>query len=71
MPVASLTFQLPDESREHIECVHAGEAWSTLNSIENQLHRWNRGKTDEAMSAEHVLDLVLEEVRETLRRFDR
>lgn len=70
MPAASLSFNLPEDSREHIEAVHAGEAWNTLNSIENQIHRYNRGKGSEAVTAEHMLDFVLAEVRETLRRFD-
>ncbi len=36
---ATLEFQLPDEREEHIRAVHAGDAWATLDDIDQELRR--------------------------------
>lgn len=34
---ASIDFNLPEESREHLEALHANEAWRTLSDLDYKL----------------------------------
>lgn len=66
MPTASLVFQLPEENREHMEHVHAGDAWAALVEIDRSVRQYFKHSTD-VVTPEHVLDLVRKSAADALR----
>jgi hypothetical protein len=66
---ASLDFNLPEESREHLEAIHANEAWRTLSNLDYKL----RTIVKHGHNYEKVEDLAKElrdEINETLSLVD-
>lgn len=64
---ATLEFTLPEETTEHLQAVHAGEAWAMLREIDQRLRNGTKygelPPTAEALAAQ-----LREEMSDVLER---
>ena len=63
MPIAKLTFKLPDESSEHILALRGGEFFCALEDIKKEIrshHKYESPKTTKELLAniENILNEV-------------
>jgi hypothetical protein len=58
MPQATLTFNLPDDSIEHLQAVHAGAAFAALHELDQEMRLIYKHGTQDS----------IEDVMERLRR---
>ena len=66
---ATIDFSLPEETYEHLQAVHAHEAWRTLSDLDNKL----RNIVKHGHKYESVEQLAIElrnEINETLSLVD-
>jgi hypothetical protein len=66
---ATIDFSLPEETYEHLQAVHAHEAWKTLSDLDNKL----RNIVKHGHKYESVEQLAIElrnELNETLSLVD-
>ena len=64
---AILEFILPDETAEHLQAVHAGEAWAMLHEINQRLR--NGVKYGELpLTAEALAEQLREQMSDVLER---
>jgi len=66
---ASLNFILPEETREHLQAVHAYEAWRTLSDLDYKLRNIvKHGHKYE--SVEQLAEDIRNEINEALSLVD-
>lgn len=64
---AVLEFTLPEETTEHLQAVHAGEAWAMLRQIDQRLRNGVKyGELPETVEA--LAEELRQEMSETLER---
>jgi hypothetical protein len=62
---ATLEFNLPEDSAEHLRAVHAGAAWSALYELDNRLRNLLKYGTVKESSFEQELSEIRREINET------
>ena len=67
---ATIEFQLPDESNEHLRAIHAGEAWSALYDIDNILRNLLKHGDYRYKTVEELATAIREEARVALDKID-
>jgi len=67
---ATLEFNLPEESNEHLRAIHVGEAWSTLYDIDNMLRNMLKYGDDRYKTVEELAQAIREEARYALDKID-
>jgi len=67
---ATLEFNLPEETNEHLRAIHANEAWSTLYDIDNILRNLLKHGDYRYKTVEELATAIREEARVALDKID-
>lgn len=67
---ATLEFQLPEESNEHLRAVQAGYAWSALHDIDYMLRNLLKHGDDRYKTVEELAHAIREEARYALDKIE-
>ena len=62
---ATLEFNLPEDTAEHLRAVHAGAAWCALYEVDNRLRNLLKYGISKDSSYEQELSEIRREISET------
>ena len=67
---ATLKYNLPEDTQEHLRAVQANHAWSALYDIDNMLRNMLKYGNTEYKTVEELANAVRAVARETLNKID-